>query len=66
MFTFRNIPNTQIQWPEGAVSHLRSTERLSSIADDLNSFSSGAKINFSFAQASAGESFGSLLIFAAR
>jgi hypothetical protein len=66
MFTFRIFSNPQIQWLEGAVSHDSSTERLSSFADDLNSFSSGAKNFLNFAQAYAGGSFGPPLIFAAR
>jgi len=70
MFTFRIFPSTQEQWPQSAVFlpvlPPASTKRLSSIAGDLNSFSSGAKSFFSFAQAYAVGSFGLPLIFAAR
>jgi hypothetical protein len=70
MFTFRFFPFAKIQWPEGAVSHPffqpASTQRVSSFLVDLNTFSSGAKSFFSFAQAYAGRSFGLPLIFAAR
>jgi len=66
MLTFRIFSIPQIQWPEGAVSHYRSKERLSSFEDDLKSFSSGAKFFLSFAQAYAGELFASPLTFAAR
>jgi hypothetical protein len=58
MFTFRISPTTQIQWPQRPVIHKflppASTKRLSSFLGDLNSFSSGAKSFFSFAQAYAG------------
>jgi hypothetical protein len=70
MFTFQNSFNLQIQWPDGPVSHPLlppgSKKRLSSFTGDLNSFSSGAKSFFSFAQAYADRSFGLPLIFAAR
>jgi hypothetical protein len=66
MLIFNASLNTLMQWPAGAVFHCRSTQRLSSFVGDLKSFYSGAESFFSFAQAYAGGSFGSPLIFAAR
>jgi hypothetical protein len=69
MFTFRISQTTKIQALEGAGSHQISqlaTKRVSSFADDLNTFYYGAKSFSSFAQAYAGGSLSSPLIFAAR
>jgi hypothetical protein len=66
MLIFMPSPISQMQPLASAVPDCTAKERLSSFVDDLKSFSSGAKSFFSFAQAYAGGSFGSPLIFAAR
>jgi hypothetical protein len=67
MFTFQILLKREAMVAgKGLFGPSSSTKRLSSIADDLNSFSSGAESIFSFARVYAGRSFGLLLTFAAR